>query len=96
MGAVFYGVFVGFLGKIGEEVMTRRFGQINLLLQMPKLFPISFRRVMTHFFIKDAVFYLFYSIIPFALGALTSIPISGFSFSFVSLIFLSMTVSFHV
>ena len=42
-GAVFYGIFVGFLGKIGEEVMTRRFGQINLLLQMPKLFPVSFR-----------------------------------------------------
>ena len=94
IGAVFYGIFVGFLGKIGEDVMTRRFGQINLLLQMPKLFPISFRKIMAHFFIKDAVFYLFYSIIPFALGALVSSPISGFSFSFVTLIFLALTVSF--
>ena len=94
IGAVFYGIFVGFLGKIGEEVMTRRFGQINLLLQTPKLFPVSFRRIMAHFFIKDAAFYLFYSIIPFTLGALVSSPISGFSFSFVILIFLSLTVSF--
>lgn len=94
IGAVFYGIFVGFLGKIGEEVMTRRFGQINLLLEMPKLFPISFRKTMAHFFIKDAVFYLFYSIIPFALGALVSRPISGFSFSFVASIFAALTISF--
>ena len=94
IGAVFYGIFVGFLGKIGEEVMTRRFGQINLLLEVPKLFPISFRKIMAHFFIKDAVFYLFYSIIPFALGALVSSPISELSFSFVALIFLALTISF--
>lgn len=93
-GAVFYGVFVGFLGKVGEEVMTRRFGQINLLLQTPKLFPISFRRIMAHFFIKDAGFYLVYSIIPFTLAALVSSPISGFSFQFVATIFVSLTVSF--
>lgn len=94
MAAVFYGIFVGFLGKIGEEVMTRRYGQINLLLQTPKLFPVSFRKIMAHFFIKDAVFYLFYSIIPFGLGLLVSRPISNFAFSFVALVTLALSVSF--
>ena len=94
IGAFFYGIFVGFLGKIGEEVMTRRFGEINLILQFPKLFPVSFRRVMSHFFVKDAVFYLFYSIIPFTLGALVSKPVSGFTFSFVALIFIMLIISF--
>ncbi|MCC7572261.1 MAG: hypothetical protein KO464_02600 [Candidatus Methanofastidiosum sp.] len=94
LGAFFYGFVVGFLGKIGEEVMTRRFGEINLILQLPKLFPISLRKVMSYFFLKDAVFYLFYSIIPFTLGALVSIPISGFSLSFVVLIFIILTITF--
>lgn len=94
LGAFFYGIFVGFLGKIGEEVMTRRFGQINLMLQLPKIFPISFRKVMSTFFIKDAIFYLFYSIIPFTLGLLVSKPFSGFNLSFVILIFIVLTISF--
>ena len=68
VAALMYGLSVGALGHIGEEVMTRRLGQVNMLLQLPQIHPISFKKIMALFYLKDAVFYIFYSILPLVGG----------------------------
>ena len=68
LSAVLYGLGVGALAQIGEQVMTRRLGSVNMLLQLPVLQPVSFRSMMGIFYVKDAVFYILYSIIPLVGG----------------------------
>ena len=68
VSSVIYGVFVGGFGRIGEHVMTRRLGQVSMLLQLPQLYSISFKRVMGVFYVKDALYYLIYSFVPLVLG----------------------------
>ncbi len=65
---LFYGIFVGGFGVIGETVMTHRLGQVNMLLQLPLLQPICFKRVMSIFYLKDALFYLGYTFVPMLSG----------------------------
>jgi hypothetical protein len=79
LGALGYGLFVGAMGYIGEQVMTRRLGQVNMVLGIPRLLPVSFRRVMAVFYVKDAVYYVLYSIIPLVLGAAVGAPLAGVS-----------------
>jgi len=80
-GAAFlYGLFVGALGGMGEQVMTRRLGQVSMLLQLSQQYPISFKRLMGLFFIKDALFYLGYTFLPLTVGLLISSPIIGVGF----------------
>ena len=66
--SLLYGFFVGGFGAMGENVMTRRLGQVNMLLQLPQTYPVTFRRVMAIFYIKDSIFYLLYTYIPMMLG----------------------------
>jgi hypothetical protein len=68
IASVIYGFFVGGFGAIAEHMMTRRLGQVNMLLQLPQIYPITFRRVMAVFYVKDSIFYLIYTFIPMVLG----------------------------
>jgi hypothetical protein len=68
VSALLYGVFVGGFGAIGEQIMTRRLGQVNMLLQLPQTYPLTFKKMMAVFYIKDAIFYLIYTFIPMILG----------------------------
>ena len=63
-----YGIFVGSLGQIGQQSMSMMFGQLNLLVQLPQSNPVSIRSIVGIFFIKDALYYLVYTIIPILLG----------------------------
>jgi hypothetical protein len=96
MAAVLYGLFVGALARIGEEVMTRRFGQINMLLQLPLLQPVSFRRVMAIFYVKDALFYILYSLIPLVGGIAIAAPLAGVTYPGVALLGFTMFLTFMV
>ena len=77
--SVIYGVFVGGFGKIGEHVMTRRLGQVSMLLQLPQQYPVSFKHVMGVFYLKDSLFYLIYSYVPLVLGVSLTAPSAGVS-----------------
>ena len=77
-----YGLFVGGFGSIGERVMTQRLGQVNMLLQLPQTYPVTFRRVMAIFYVKDSIFYLVYTYVPMAAGiaigaSLTNVSLIG-------------------
>ncbi len=94
LSAVLYGLGVGALARIGEQVMTRRLGQVNMLLQLPALQPISFRSVMGIFYVKDAVFYILYSIIPLVGGIAAAMPVTKITLAGVALLFVTVLLTF--
>jgi uncharacterized membrane protein YkvA (DUF1232 family) len=81
VSSLIYGIFVGGFGAIGEHVMTRRLGQVNMLLQLPLLLPISFKRVMGIFYIKDSLYYVVYTFIPLVLGIGLVAPHAGVTYA---------------
>ena len=91
-----YGLFVGGFGSIGEHVMTRRLGQVSMIMQMPQTYPVSFRRMMAVFYAKDSVFYLLYSYVPLTLGVAVAAPASGVSLWSVAMLGFTTFLSFMV
>ncbi len=94
VASVFYGIFVGSFGHIGEQVLNRRLGQLNMLLQLPQLLPLTFGRIMAMFFLKDALFYLLYSYVPLVAGIAIASPLAGVSLGSVALIGITMFLTF--
>lgn len=94
--SVLYGLFVGGFGSIGEHVMTRRLGQVSMIMQMPQTYPVSFRRMMAVFYAKDTVFYLLYSYVPLTLGLAVAAPGAGVSLGGVAMLGLTTFLSFMV
>lgn len=96
VASVIYGLFVGGFGRIGEHVMTRRLGQVNMLLQLPQLYPLSFKQVMAVFYLKDSLYYLVYSYIPLVLGVGLAAPGAGVSYRGVAVLGVTMFIAFMV
>jgi len=96
VASVLYGLFVGNFGAIGEHVMTRRLGQVSMIMQMPQTYPVSFRRMMAVFYAKDSVFYLLYSYVPLTLGLAVAAPGAGVSLGGVAMLGLTTFLSFMV
>lgn len=94
IASVFYGVFVGGFGRIGEHVMTSRLGQVNMLLQLPQIYPIGFKKVMAVFYLKDSIYYLIYSYVPLTLGAAVAAPYAGVSLQGISILGFTMFLAF--
>ncbi len=91
---LFYGLGVGGFAMFGERIMERRFGSVSLLLASGYTLPLRFRRLFFLFYIKDTLYYIFFTILPMILGlALASVfvPISSSSLIF---LFVSLTLSF--
>lgn len=93
-GAVLYGLSVGALGRIGEEAMSRRMGQVNFLLRLPELQPVRFRTVMAAFYAKDAVYYIFYAIVPIVAAIGIAAPFAGASLWSVGLLGITILLAF--
>jgi len=51
-----------------------------MLLQLPQQYPVSFKRVMGIFFVKDALFFFGYTFVPLTVGLIISSPIIGVEF----------------
>ncbi|MCB2172780.1 hypothetical protein KQH65_08590, partial [archaeon] len=96
IASVIYGIFVGGFGRIGEHVMTRRLGQVNMLLQLPQLYPVSFKQVMAVFYLKDSLYYLLYSYIPLVLGVGLAAPSAGVTYTGVAVLGVTMFIAFMV
>jgi len=94
VASVMYGLFVGSIGHIGEEIWSRRLGQINVILQLPQIHPLSFKRVMAIFYLKDALYYILYSYAPFTLGLAVAAPLAGIALGSVAQLCLTMVLTF--
>ncbi len=91
-----YGISTGAFGVIGEQILERRFGQINLLLSAPVLLPIRLKKAILAFYIKDIIYYLVLSIAPLGIGLIGSVPLSGFGITRVLLLLGTLILSFLV
>ena len=94
VAAALYGCFVGAMGHVGEQVMTRRLGQINVLLHISQILPVSYRRTMAVFYLKDALFYLLYSFVPLTAGMAVASPMAGVALGNVALLGVTMSLTF--
>ena len=94
VASAMYGLFVGSIGHIGEEIWSRRLGQINVILQLPQTHPLSFKRVMALFYLKDALYYVLYSYAPFTLGLAVAAPMAGIALGSVAKLLLTMVLTF--
>jgi hypothetical protein len=83
-----YGLFVGGFGFFADEVAERWFKDVNLLIHMHHVLPMSFRRIFVWFYVKDIIYYLLLTLFPLFLGSFLSmvIPLSVFVKVMVSLI----------
>ncbi len=89
-----YGITTGSLGFFGREMTERRFGHVNFLLSCPGMLPISFKRVFVAFYLKDALFYIGYTILPAVLGMGLATPFSGIPWYVPLMLFASTTFAF--
>lgn len=94
VASVMYGLFVGSIGHIGEEIWSRRLGQINVILQLPQILPLSFKRVMVIFYLKDALYYVLYTFAPFTLGIAVASPLAEIAMGSVAQLCLTMVLTF--
>ena len=96
VAALLFGLSVGALGRIGEEVMTRRLGSVSLILGLPQTQPLSFRRAMAIFYLKDATYYVLYAILPIVAGIAVSAPLTGVPLGSVGLLGFSLFLAFMI
>lgn len=89
-----YGLGVGGFALFGERMAQRRFGEVSLLLETPRIQPISFKSVFLAFYVKDTIYYMVYSIFPLIGGLALTIPFTGFKATSVLLLLLTSTLSF--
>jgi hypothetical protein len=80
--AALYGFMVGGIAILSDMIMTRRMGQVNLLLKLSQMQPMAYGKVLGIFYLKEIFFYVLYSIIPLSAGimigsVLKSIPFFG-------------------
>jgi hypothetical protein len=83
---VLYGLFVGGFGFFADAVAQQWFGEARLLLQMHEILPISFKKLFSFFYLKDIVYYLFFTVYPPLFG----LAISG---SLSLHLFITLTIS---
>ena len=91
---LFYGLAVGGFAMFGDRILERRFGSVSLLLASGYTLPIRFRRLFFLFYIKDTLYYIFFTILPMILGLALSSMFVPISFSSLLFLFVSLTLSF--
>jgi hypothetical protein len=91
---LFYGLSVGGFALFGDRILERRFGSISLLLGSGYTLPLRFRRLFLLFYIKDTVYYVFFTILPIILGLVLASVFVSISISSLFFLFVSLTLSF--
>ncbi len=89
-----YGVSVGAFGFLGRQYQERATGYRNYLVTQPSLLPMSFKRTFLGMYVRDAVFYLVLILAPMVVGLFLSIPLSGFRWTSVLLLFGAALITF--
>ncbi|MDO8724613.1 MAG: hypothetical protein Q7J35_00920 [Candidatus Methanoperedens sp.] len=93
---LFYGLSVGGFAMFGDRILERRFGSVSLLLGSGYTLPIRFRRLFLLFYIKDTLYYVFFTILPMILGLALASVFVPISFSSLFYLFVSLTLSFLI
>ncbi|MCL7414824.1 MAG: hypothetical protein M8349_02015 [ANME-2 cluster archaeon] len=91
---LFYGLGVGGFALFGERILERRFGSISLLLGSGYTLPIRHRRLFFLFSVKDALYYILFTILPMIIGLVLASGFVSISPSSLLFICISLTLSF--
>ncbi|HMK46191.1 MAG TPA: hypothetical protein VK436_06155 [Methanocella sp.] len=77
VGVFMSGMLVGGMAMLQETILERRMSGIRLLLNIPMTLPISNKRVFTHFYFKDILYYICMNVVPVVLGLYASTFVTG-------------------
>ena len=91
---LFYGLSVGGFAIFKDRILERRFGSVTLLLSCGYTLPIRFRRLFLLLYIKDTIYYIFFTILPMIFGLALASVFVPISFSSLLFLFVSLTLSF--
>ncbi len=91
-----YGLGVGGFALFGQHMAERRLGEVSMLLETPRIHPVTFKEVFLAFYVKDTIYYVLYSIIPLIGGIALTIPFTGFKIASVAFLLLTITLSFLI
>jgi len=91
---LFYGLGVGGFAMFADRILQRRFGSVSLLLGIGYTLPIRFVRLFFLFYIKDILYYIFFTILPMILGLALASLVVPISISSLLFLFVSLTLSF--
>jgi hypothetical protein len=91
----FFGLQTGSIGLVGRDAIENLLGDVTLLVFSGRTLPLSRRRLLGHFLLRDLVYYAGLFVLPLALafaplGALTDTV----SLSLVPTLFVSLTATF--
>jgi hypothetical protein len=70
IGLMFYGIFAGSLAFFGNEFLERIFGYLGMIIGLPNTQPITQRKITLLYFIKEFIFYSFFTLIPAFIGGI--------------------------
>jgi hypothetical protein len=93
---VLAGGSVGAFGLFGREVMNRRFGQASLIAYSSRSLPVSEKRILLNFVLKDAVYYLSFWVFPLVAGLALAAPWIDVSLARIPLLLISLSLSFLI
>ncbi|SEV82133.1 hypothetical protein [Natrinema salifodinae] len=94
--ALGFGLYSGTAGFAGSDMLENVFGRLSLLLSSSTTLPLSRRRLLSAFLLKDALFYSVAFVLPMALGSAALEGLSAATPLAVGLFWLSLCLVFAV
>ena len=90
----FFGLQVGTLGLVGRDAMRDVLGDVTLLVFAARTLPVSRRRLLTTFLVKDLVYYGLFFLTPLVVGFLPLAISGGLSLAQVGLLWVTLLATF--
>nr|WP_303651936.1 hypothetical protein [Halovenus rubra] len=90
----FFGLQVGTAGLIGRDAMRDVLGDMTLLVFSARTLPISLRRLLSIFLIKDLVYYFLFFLTPIVTGFVPLVFVGELSATNLALLWLTVTGTF--
>jgi hypothetical protein len=89
-----YGLSTGAFAFLGKEIVDRRFGAVNFLLSAPVTLPVQFKTTTAAFYLKDAAYYLAFTLTPIAVGLALAQPFAPYTMGSVLALYLAIILTF--
>ncbi len=90
----FFGLQVGTIGLVGRDAMRDVLGDVTLLVFSARTLPVSRRRLLGTFILKDIVYYALFFLTPVVVGFLPVAFTGGLGFGQIGLLWLTTTATF--
>ncbi|WP_435129323.1 hypothetical protein [Halobaculum sp. D14] len=89
-----FGAYTGTAGLVGTDMLEHVLGDVTLLLSSARVLPVSRRRLLGLFLLKDELYYAGLFLAPMALGFAPLVAAGGLAASTLPALWLSLTLTF--